>query len=234
MRPDLQTKLLELTRHGRKVTLDELARELRTEPASLVQKLERLREDGLVSFREKNLELDTRQRLRLAEKLVHNGRDAEKVSRLLEWQEFEDFAVCTLEENGFRTVKHLVFKSRLGRREIDILAWNDTFLLAIDCKHWLRGLSIGRMKDAAQAQVKRINALAERPEILSRNGVDDVGRRSIMPAVFSLGDSRQAFVDGVPIVSVSKLMSFLYGISPVDERVRSVRVKESTMQLRLK
>ncbi len=234
MQPDLQIKLLELTRHGRKLTLDELARELWSEPTSLIQKVERLREDGLVSFRGSNLELDTRQRLMLAEKLVHNGRDAEKVSRLLEWQEFEDFAICTLGENGFRTVKHLVFKSRLGRREIDILAWNDTFLLAVDCKHWLRGLSTGRMRDAAQAQVKRTVALAERPEILSRIGVDKVGKRSIIPAVFALGDSRQAFVDGVPIVSVSKLVSFLYGISPVDERVRSIRVKELTMQLRLK
>ncbi len=213
--------------------MDELAHELHTKPTSLVEKVERLREDSLLSLSGERVDLNTRQRLLLAEKLIHDGRDPQKVSRYLEWQEFENFAVATLGENGFRTAKHLVFKSRLGRREIDIVAWNDMFLLAIDCKHWLRGLSIGRMSVAARAQVERMTALAGRPEILSRIGIDHVGKRSIMPAVFALGDSRHAFVDGVPIVSVSKLMSFLYGLSPFDERICSIRVKEP-VQLQLK
>ncbi len=230
---DFRIKLLELTRRGRRFTLEELARELRSEPASLIKKLESLRGEGLLSFSQVNLELDTRQRIMLAEQLIHSGRDPQRVARFLGWQEFENFAVGAFEQNGFRTTKHLVFKSRVGRREIDILAWNDTFLLAVDCKHWLRGLSRAHIIKAVKAQVERTVALAEKPEILYRLGVKHPERRGITPVVFALGEPRQRIVDGVPVVSVSKLVSFIYGISPVDERFRSVHVRDLGAQLQL-
>lgn len=233
LRPDFQVKLLELTRHGRRVSVVELADELQKDPGILAATIDALREKGLVTFSKGTLEMDARQRIMLAELLIHNGRDPQKISRFLEWQEFENFAIHSFEENGFQAVKHLVFKSRIGRREIDLLTWNDTFLLAVDCKHWLRGLSVGRMKDAAQAQVERANALAERPDLLIRHGVSYIEKRSVMPLIFALGDPRERVVDGVPIVSVSKLMSFLYGISPVGERFRTFRVKDLSSQSRL-
>ncbi len=183
-------------------------------------------------FDQEKLEQDARQRIMMADHLIHDGRDPLRVSRFLEWQEFEDFAVGTLEENGFHTAKHFVFKSKVGRREIDILAWNDTFLFAVDCKHWLRGLSPKRMRDAAHAQVERTNGLAERPELLIKLGVTHPERRSIIPALLALGEPRQNIADGVPVVSVSKLMSFLYGISPVDNRFHNIRVRGLGTKLR--
>lgn len=233
LRSDFQVKLLELTKHGRRVSIAELADELHEDLGTLAARMQVLRERGLISFYNATLEMDARQRIALAELLIHNGRDPQKISRFLEWQEFENFAIHSFEENGFRAVKHVVFKSRIGRREIDFLTWNDTFLLAVDCKHWLGGLSLGRMKDAAQAQAERTKALAERPDLLSRHGVSYIEKRSIMPLIFALGDPRERAVNGVPIVSVSKLMSFLYGISPVDERFRTFRVKDLGAQSRL-
>lgn len=225
MHPDLQIKLLELTRNGHEVSLDELARDLQAAPATLISQAEDLRSKGLANYHHGRFELDSRQRIILAEGLIHAGRDPQKVSRFLEWQEFEDFAVLSFEDNGFRVVKHLVFKSRSGRREIDLLAWNDTFLFAVDCKHWLRGLSTARMSAAVRAQVERSKALAGKPELLVKFGVTHPARRRIVPMIFTLGDPRQTFVYEVPVVSVLKLMSFLYGISPVDESFRSFPVK---------
>jgi len=69
--------------------------------------------------------------------------------------------------------------------------------------------------------------MADRPELLVKIGVMHPGRRNIVPVIFALGNPRQPVVDGVPVVSVSKLVSFLYGISPVDERFRSFPVKNS-------
>lgn len=222
---DVQLKLIQLTRKAREVSLGELAHELHASLATLDSQAESLRSRGLATFREGTLILDTRQRVLLAEELIHAGRDPQKVGRFLEWQEFEDFSVLTLEQNGFRTLKHFVFKTRSGRREIDILAWNDTFLFAVDCKHWLRGLSTSRMSVAVRAQLERAEALAGKPELLSKFGVTHVERRQITPVIITLGDPRQVVVDRVPVVSVSKLMSFLYGISPVDERFRKLPVK---------
>jgi biotin operon repressor len=226
---DLQLKLLELTRHGQRISFEGLAQELHAGRATLVSQIEGLQAKGLIAFSQQNLELDARQRIMLAEELVHNGRDPQRVSRFLDWQEFEDFAVLSFEENEYFTAKHVVFKTRGARREVDILAWNDTFLFAVDCKHWLRGLSPARIRDAVRAQVERSAALAGRPEILRKFGVLQASRRRIIPTILTLGNARQTVVDRVPVVSISKLMSFLYGISPLDERFFMFPVKDLGM-----
>lgn len=225
MHTDLQIKLLELTRDRHEVFLHELAYELQATPATLISQAEDLLSKGLANYLQGRFELDTRQRIMLAEELIHNGRDPQRVSRFLEWQEFEDFGVLAFEDNCFGVIKHLVFQSRSGRREIDLLAWNDTFLFAVDCKHWLRGLSNSRISAAVRSQVERSEALAGKPELLAKFGVTHAERRRIVPMLFTLGEPRQAIVDDVPVVPVSKLMSFLYGISPVDKNFRSFPVK---------
>jgi Holliday junction resolvase-like predicted endonuclease len=222
---DPEIKLLELTRTRRRIRLEELAEQLHTKVEKLDDKMRDLVERRLISSDKGLVEMDAGQRMRLAERLIHDGCDPQKVSRFLEWQEFEEFAAESLEQNGFRTVKHLVFKGKVGRREIDLLAWNDTFLLAIDCKHWLRGLSPSRARKVAEAQAERADALAERSDILKKHDVSNVEKRLVMPVIFCLSDPRERMVDGIPIVAVSKLISFLYGVSPVDERLRMIPVR---------
>ena len=177
--------------------------------------------------------MDTAQRMRLAEQLVHEGHDPRKVTHALDWKEFEAFAGASLELNGLQTAKHIVFKSRIGRREIDLLAWNDTLLLVIDCKHWSRGLSHSRARQVAQAQVERTKALAERHDLLERRGIRNCEGRFLMPTILCLTEPGEGIVDGVPIVAVSKLISFLYGVSPMDENLRSIPVTPQAEQTTL-
>jgi Holliday junction resolvase-like predicted endonuclease len=177
--------------------------------------------------------VDTSQRMRLAERLIHEGRDPQKVSRFLRWQEFEEFGEQTLRQRGFRTVKHVVFKGRAGKREIDLLAWNDTLLLAIDCKHWVRGISPSQARNVAQAQIERAEALAKRFDLLNKFGVSRVESRYIVPVLLCFGRPRQRIADGVPVVGVSELISFLYGISPIDETLRRIPIKRRSAQLLL-
>ena len=205
--------------------MNQLAEQLHTQPFKLVRKIEDLAERKLVSCSRGFLQMDTAQRMMLATELIHAGRDPQKVSHFLEWQEFERFAAETLEQNGFRTIRHLLFKSQIGRREIDLLAWNDSFLLAIDCKHWLRGLSPLLSRRVAHAQSERAEALAGRPEILRQHGVDKAENRFLMPVILCLGQPRVGIVDGIPVVPISKLISFLYGMSPIDEGLMRIPVK---------
>jgi hypothetical protein len=226
---DLQIKLLELTRHRKRLDLDELSHETHMAPAMLIASVENLWGGGCISDGTDGLAVNSKQRISIAEKLIHEGRDPEKIARCLEWQEFENFASNSLEENGFRTAKHFVFKTRAGRREVDILAWNDNFLFAVDCKHWAKGLQPSRLRTAVLAQMERTAALAQRPDLLRRIGLPNPEQRSIMPALFTLGEPRLRSIDGVPIVAVSKLVSFLYGISPVDENFLRIPVKDLGM-----
>jgi Holliday junction resolvase-like predicted endonuclease len=230
MRTQAEIRILELTRGGRRISTDELADSLHIGLERLNQKLDVLSEKKAVSYSEGMVEMSNSQRIMLAEQLIHSGYDPQKVSRFLEWQEFEQFVGETLERNGFRTIKHLVFKSRIGRREIDLLAWNDSFLLAIDCKHWLRGLSPSRSRQVASAQAERSQALAERLDTLKKHGVSNAEKHSLMPMILCLVDPRESIVNGVPIVAVSKLISFLYGVSPIDEKLRRIPVKVETGQ----
>jgi len=227
---DLRLKLLQMTNKGCAVRVKDLEDLQKTRFDGT---LFALGDGGLISIAGGFLRINGSQRVMLAEQLIHSGVDPKKVSRFLRWQEFEDFAEDILSENGFSTRKHLVFKSPLGRREIDIFAWNDTFTLAVDCKHWVSGLSRGRMRDAAQAQVERATALARRPELLHRLNVVNPDRRNVMPVILALGELRDRLIDGVPIVSVSRLLSFLYGVSPVDPTIKLVPVLDGSSQTRL-
>jgi Holliday junction resolvase-like predicted endonuclease len=226
----LEIKLLEVTRERRAIGLEEFAERLHTTSGKLKVQMADLAEKKAITLQRGIVEMSTSQRMRLAEHLIHHGRDPQKVSRFLKWQEFEEFGEQALGQNGFRTVKHIVFKSRAGRREIDLLAWNDTLLLAIDCKHWARGISPSQAHQVAQAQVERAGALAERFDLLNKYGVSRVEGRHIVPVLLCLGNARQRVVDGVPIVAVSELISFLYGVSPVDETLTRIPIAFRSVQ----
>jgi hypothetical protein len=215
-------RLLELTADRSEIRIASLSEGTRR--GKLHDLLNALREEGVVSLSDDVLSMNSTQRIKLAERLIHQGRDPKKVSSFLGWREFEIFAEDTLRQNGFQTTEHFTFKSEVGRREIDILAWNDNFLLALDCKHWRRGLSTGRVKEAAHAQVERSMALAKRPDLLHRLRIRNVEKYAILPVILALGELRERIVDGVPVVSVSKLLSFLYGVSPIDDGIQRVKV----------
>ena len=89
------------------------------------------------------------------------------------------------------------------------------------------------MRDAAGAQIERVVLLANRPDLLKRLNVGHAERRSIIPVILALGDLREPIVEGVPIVSVSKLLSFIYGVSPIDDSMRRIQVSDLRAQSRL-
>lgn len=228
MRDDVALKLLQLTSDRPFLRTSELET---MPPLVLESRLTALIKDGLLTISNGVLRMDGTQRILLAERLIHAGSDPRRVSRFLKWQEFEDFTERMLRENGFLTRRHFVFKSQAGRREIDVLAWNDTFMLAIDCKHWLRGLAPGRLREVVQAQIERTAQLAQRPELLGRLRVADATRRSIIPLILTLSELHDRLVDRVPVVSVSKLLSFLYGLSPVDDGLCRIGILNSQSRL---
>jgi Holliday junction resolvase-like predicted endonuclease len=229
MPDETHLNLLKLTGQGKAVNLEEFLTQVRQRQLALAT-INHLHQTGLVSIANGFLNMDVSQRMMLAGRLIHEGRDPAKVSRALEWQEFEKFANDTLVENGFQTLKHFVFKASSGRREIDVLAWNDNFILAIDCKHWHRGISPHRLVLVAQAQTERVRALAKRPELLARAKIGDLARRSIMPIILTLCEAPKRSLDGVPIVSVAKLMNFLYGVSPIDDSILQFHIESADAQ----
>jgi len=89
------------------------------------------------------------------------------------------------------------------------------------------------MRGVALAQLERVVSLANRPDLLKRLKVNQTERRSIIPVILALGDLRERIVEGVPVVSVSKLLSFIYGVSPVDDGMKRIPISGLGAQSRL-
>jgi hypothetical protein len=223
----LGIRLLELTKQKLRVSLEDLRAETGNE--NLDAELRSLNERRLVNLNHTFLELGSHQRVMIAEDLVRTGRDVQQVSCLLGWQEFEEFVETALDQSGFRSVRHLVFKSRVGKREIDVLAWSNLWILTVDCKHWARALVRSRMKNAAEAQVERTRALAERPEVMQKHGVPRIDL-PLVPVILTLGEPRDKIIGGVPVVSVSKFSSFLQEASPYTDGILTVQVQNWSKQ----
>ena len=122
-----------------------------------------------------------------------------------------------------------MFNSHLGRREIDVLAWNDVWTLVIDCKHWSRNLTYARLRDAAKAQVQRTRALAMKPHILQKQGIRKLNA-PLVPLILSLGETHEHIIDGTPIVAISEFASFLHEASPYDSSFKTFTVKQEPAQ----
>jgi hypothetical protein len=78
--------------------------------------------------------------------------------------------------------------------------------------------------------LERAEALAERVEILKRHGVEEAGKRMLIPVILCLSEPHVRIVDGIPIVQISRLISFLSGICPVDEGLRWIPIEPQREQ----
>jgi hypothetical protein len=229
MASEIGIKLLKLTRAKGGVSISELQKELRLTEEELRNLLARLRDEDFLSFSAEAAEQNSAQRLLMAEALIRNGLDSQVVSKQLLWQEFEEFIEVALYRNAYTAKKHVVFTGPLGRREVDVMAWNDVWILVIDCKHWSRNLTTARLRYAAEAQAQRASALAAKPRTLIMQGIRRLDL-PLVPLVICLGESRERVIDGIPIVAVSEFASFLHEASPYDPSIKTFTVGRQPAQ----
>ena len=145
------------------------------------------------------------------ENVLASGLTLENVAAKMTWQRFEDLCVSILEEHGFSVRKHHRFVGNGRRYEIDVLATKTLIRkhgkgarttasgLAIDCKHWACGKT-SALRTAAKAQDERTKALRRERGFY---------RKPIIPAVVTLFQENAVLENGVWIVPVFKLNSFL-------------------------
>ena len=226
---DLKVKLLEFTKTHKRTTVRDLMLELRVDNERIQKMLATLRDAGFVNRIHDIIEQKSSQRMMLAHQLIQEGHDPQRVSRLLVWQEFEEFVERAIIESGYRAIRHFVFKSRVGRREIDILAWNDVWILAIDCKHWATRLVHSRMRNSANAQLARTRALAGKTDLLRKCGIKNM-ELPLVAIILVLGEPCDRVIQGVPIVPLVKFPSFLQEGSPYEGDITVTRTRQESIQ----
>ena len=121
----------------------------------------------------------------------------EQVSTLLSWQEFEQLAALLLRAAGFQVRANVVLTR--PRAQIDVVAFGESSVLSVDCKHYRREQGPSALERAALAQLRRSSLL--------RKKSDDP--RPIASIILSMSEPDGKFVKGVAVVPVRTLRSFL-------------------------
>jgi hypothetical protein len=130
---------------------------------------------------------------------------ADEVSRLLSWQEFEGLAGAVLRASGYE-VKQDVHLRR-PRAQIDVVATGLAMTLSVDCKHYRREQGASTLEKVARAQLRR--------SALLRKASSDP--RPIVSMILSMSEPEGKFVRGVAVVPIRTLRNFLNSLDSYAE-----------------
>jgi predicted transcriptional regulator/Holliday junction resolvase-like predicted endonuclease len=172
--------------------------------------LRNLREIELIEYENELIELTSNQRVKLAIHAINHGTDIERVCKVLEWKEFENFAASAFEENNFEVKRRFRFKASGRRWEIDVLAYSEPIIVCVDCKRWRRGWGNSVITRVAAAQAQRTSMLTKNLQSIQQKiGLVNWKEAVLFPVILSLFPGPVKFYGRVPVVPILQLQSFL-------------------------
>ncbi len=143
---------------------------------------------------------DSGNRALVALALCGAGRRPEDVSACLSWKEFEAFCSELFKASGFEVRENIILKK--PRAQIDMVAYGQSYVLSVDCKHWKRSHSPSALRRFARDQLGR-------SALLRRRLADP---KPIVSAILSFSEPGGSFVEGVAVVPLRTLRSFLTSV----------------------
>lgn len=127
--------------------------------------------------------------------LIKKGKSFEDISLYLDWKDFENLVSKILLDHDFNVNQNVILHN--PKMEIDIIGTKMNFVFLIDCKHWtINNTSL--LKKAVSKQIIRSSKYISTCKNL-------IG----FPIIVTLYNYNIRFINKVPIVSISKLPSFL-------------------------
>ncbi len=209
VKTDITISLLKLT-NSDSVAEEAVAMDANVPVHTANNVLREFREIGLIECENGKIEVSSNQRVKLAIHAINNGTDIERVCKVLEWKEFENFAATAFETNNFAVKRNFRFKASGRRWEIDVIAISEPIIVCVDCKRWRRGWGNSAIKKVAAAQAQRTEALANVPQLLQRRvGLDGWKKAILFPVILSLFPGPVKFYSKVPVVPILQLQNFL-------------------------
>jgi hypothetical protein len=135
------------------------------------------------------------------------GSDIAQIGKVLNWKDFESFTSRIMKDLGYHIETNVIITK--PRFQIDLVGINSKLAVIVDCKHW-KYSNQGMISKMARNQIRRAKMLMSRRKNL----------RCGLPIILTLHDFKNSISEGIPIVSISKLCSFLmdldYHISRYD------------------
>ncbi|MGY5873154.1 MAG: hypothetical protein RTV72_12965 [Candidatus Thorarchaeota archaeon] len=175
-------------------------------------------EDGTMS-------IDREKRINLAMLVVEKGAAIVDVVKLMTWKDFEGLVASILSENSFRCTESFRRKGStvVKGMEIDVIGIRGHMALSIDAKMWsVRGGKASALRTAAEKQKERTIRLTTQLERLS-NKMNSMksGQYNIFPVIVTWLVEEVELHEGVPVVPVFKLNSFIQDFEMYEDLVVS-------------
>ena len=145
-------------------------------------------------------------KMKLAMLALQRGCDIESISKSVSWKDFEALASEIFSLCGYLTRTNIRL-SKPSRIEIDVIGVNQKLAIVADCKHWRR-YSISSISSYAEKQTQRTKILFKAKGKTKQGYI----ARAI-PIILTLYSMDVEFIDGVPIVPISKFKSFIEDVS---------------------
>jgi len=129
---------------------------------------------------------------------IQSLEDLAVVSEEVVWQNFERLAAFIFEKNNFLVKVNTVKTYQKTRRQYDVIAWKGDQTFLIECKKWAGNrYRLSAVKKAVEQHKERTAFYAA------------ITHENAIPLLVTLIEEEIRFYEGVPIVSIQKLNSFV-------------------------
>jgi hypothetical protein len=129
---------------------------------------------------------------------IRSVQDLEIVSEAVIWQNFERLAAFIFEKNDFEVSVNTVKTGNKKRRQYDVISWKSDQTFLVECKKW-------------SGSRYRLSALKKAIEQHKERTVfyENIMNEDAIPLVVTLVEEEIHWYEGVPIVPILKLNSFI-------------------------
>lgn len=138
------------------------------------------------------------------------GCDIHECSKLLSWKDFEYFTSELLNLFEYSTRVNIVLSK--PRAQLDVIGIKNNFAITIDCKHWKYNNKTS-LSIYAEKQIKRTLLWFQREKTITK----------VLPIIITLNSSNFGFINGVPIVPILTLKSFLNEFDTYEDSVTLIK-----------
>ena len=164
------------------------------------------------------------QRVKVALEAIRLGVDGERISRYLDWREFEGLAAEAFTEIGYEVYGDLRFKYESRWHQIDLLAYNGILMLLVDCKHWKKPPSPSEEERMIVEQERRLIDLRDALNTVWR-GSGELKEITLIPVILTIYEPRKKLLRGHTFISVGKLTGALEYLERSYYELRSEVIK---------
>jgi Holliday junction resolvase len=129
---------------------------------------------------------------------VKSAEDLQRVSKEIAWQNFERLAAFIFEKNDFKVETSKVKTKNKKRRQFDVIAKKKGKTFLVECKKWAGNrYRLSALRTAVRQHKERL-------EFYNR-----ITGENAIPIIVTLIEEEILFSDGVPIVPITKLDSYI-------------------------